>query len=141
MTDFELRPGTDQDHALVYSATAKSLRSSPLYSDLPPDQYTQVMNGIVLRMLQAPWELTIAHPTGFPTEIAGFVLHRQTEQRKPGLGYVYVKSAYRRRGLGRQLLDHATQGQTDLIAVLGQPKIMGVCRDKGYRVQLSPYFL
>jgi hypothetical protein len=37
-TDFTLRPGTTTDHPLIYSSTAKSLRSSPYYADVPPDR-------------------------------------------------------------------------------------------------------
>jgi GNAT superfamily N-acetyltransferase len=141
MSEFELRAGTGADHPLIYSATAKSLRSSPLYRDLPPDQYTQGMNGIVSRMLLEPWSQTIAYPQGYPDEIAGFVLHRQTEQGKPVIGVVYVKSAYRLRGLGRQLLEHATHGQADFLAVLAQPRTLSWCRDRGLNPQLSPLFL
>ena len=38
-------------------------------------------------MTVAPWQLTAFHPTGFPTEVAGFVLRRVTEQGKPVIGY------------------------------------------------------
>lgn len=139
MTDFELRAGTDQDLPLVYSATAKSLRSSPLYRDITRDQYSEVMNGLVTRMTAQPWELTIAHPTGFPREVAGFVMARHGE--KHAIGFVYVKEPYRRQGVGRALLDAATGGETDFLAVLAQPKVLGWCRDAGLRPQLSPYYL
>jgi ribosomal protein S18 acetylase RimI-like enzyme len=141
VTDFELRPGTAEDLPLVYSATAKSLRSSPYYRDIPADQWTEIVNGLVRRMTVTPWQLTVATPTGFPNEVAGFVLHRQTEQGKPVIGVAYVKSAYRLRGLGRHLLDHATQGRPDFLAVLAQPKVLGWCRDKAPRPQLSPLYL
>ncbi len=141
MSDFDLRPGTEADHRLIFSATAKSLRSSPLYADLPPDQYTQVMNGVVGRMLVEPWEVAVAHPTGYPDEIAGFVLHRQTEQGKPVIGVTYVKSAYRRMGIGRQLLEHATKNNPDFVVVLAQPRMLNVARDHGLRPQLSPFYL
>ncbi len=141
MTDFELRPATEADHRFIYSATAKSLRSSPLYADLPPDQYTQVMNGVVSRMLQPPWTQTIAHPTGYPDEIAGFVLHRQTEQGKPVIGVTYVKEPYRRQGLGRQLLEHATHHAHDFLVVLAQPRVLNMCRNHELKPQLSPFYL
>jgi predicted component of type VI protein secretion system len=81
MNDFELRPGTGQDLPIVFSATAKSLRSSPLYRDLAADQWRDIVNGLVTRMTSAPWHLTIAHPTGYPSEVAGFLLHTATPTR------------------------------------------------------------
>src|SRR5437763_2077920 len=99
------------------------------------------MNGIVSRMLLEPWSQTIAYPQGYPDEIAGSVLHRQTEQGKPVIGCAYVKSAYRMRGLGRQLLQHATHGQADFLTVLAQPRTLSLCRDRGWKAQLSPFFL
>jgi GNAT superfamily N-acetyltransferase len=138
VSDFELRPGTNQDLALVYSATAKSLRSSPLYRDIPADQWTEVVNGLVGRMTRDPWQLTIAYPIGFETEVAGFVLGRPD---KPAIGSVYVKSAYRRQGVARMLLESVTQGRPDFLAVLAQPRVLGWCRDRGMRPQLSPYYL
>jgi GNAT superfamily N-acetyltransferase len=138
VSDFELRPGTDQDLPIVYSATAKSLRSSPLYRDLPPDQWTQIVNGLIARMTTAPWQLTIATPTGFPSEVAGFVLGRPD---KPAIGSVYVKSAYRRQGVARMLLESVTSGRPDFLAVLAQPRVLGWCRDEGLKPQLSPYYL
>jgi hypothetical protein len=139
LSDFELRPGTDQDLPLVYSATAKSLRSSPYYRDLPPDQWTEIVNGLIGRMTQDPWQLTIVYPIGFPTEVAGFVLGRKAE--KPVIGLVYVKEAYRRKGVSRLLLESVTGGAPDFLAVLAQPRVLGMMRGKGLRPQLSPYFL
>jgi len=131
--DFQFRPATSQDHPLIYSATAKSLRSSPYYTDLPGPQYTQLVNHVVGNMLARPWQQTIAHPQDYPQEIAGFILHSSQ-----ALGFCYVKEGYRERGLGRQLLEHATASK-EIVAVLAQPKVIAKLRDKGYRVRLSPY--
>jgi GNAT superfamily N-acetyltransferase len=139
VSDFELRPGTNQDLALVYSATAKSLRSSPLYRDLPPDQWREIVNGLIGRMTVEPWQLTVAYPTGFPTEVAGFVLGKRAE--KPVIGFAYVKEAYRQKGVARMLLESVTNGRPDFLTVLAQPRVLGWCRDRGMRVQLSPYLL
>lgn len=141
MSDFTLRQATDKDLPVVYRSAARSLRSSPLYRDLPDDQWTEIINGLITRMTTAPWQLTIAHPTGYPDEIAGFALHRQTHHGKPVIGVLYVKTAYRCMGIGRQLLNHVTNGRTDFLVVLAQPKVLGMCRDRGYLPQLSPYFL
>jgi hypothetical protein len=123
MSDFELRPGTDQDLPLVYSATARSLRSSLLYRDLPPDQWRDIVNGLIARMTTSPWQLTIACPTGFETEVAGFVLGKNAE--KPVIGFLYVKETYRRKGVARVLLESVTGGAPDFLAVLAQPKVLG----------------
>lgn len=139
MNDFEPLPGTDQDLPIVYSSAARSLRSSPLYRDLPNDQWTEVINALITRMTTAPWQLTIAHPTGYPNEVAGFVMARHGS--KPAIGFVYVKEPYRRQGVGRALLESATRGETEFLAILAQPKVLGWCRDAGLRPQLSPYYL
>ena len=145
MGEFQLRTGSDEDLAIVHSAAAKSLRSSPLYRDVPPDQYTEVMNGLVTRMTAAPWQLTIAHPTGYPSEVAGFVLHRTGHTHRgqpiPVVGFLYTKEPYRRQGVARQLLQHATNGCPDFLAVLAQPRVLSMCRDRGLKPQLSPYLL
>jgi hypothetical protein len=39
------------------------------------------------------------------------------------------------------LLESVTQGRPDFLVVLAQPKVLGWCRDKGLRPQLSPYYL
>jgi hypothetical protein len=138
VSDFELRPGIEQDHALFYRSTTRSLWPPPYYRDLPGDLGPEISNGIVARMIQTPWELTIANPTGFPTEVAGFVLHRQTDS-KPAIGFLYFKEVYRRQRVARMLLEHATNGRPEFLAVLAQPQVLGWCRDRGLRPQLSPF--
>ena len=39
------------------------------------------------------------------------------------------------------LLEAVTQGRPDFLAVLAQPMVLGWCRDRGMRPQLSPYYL
>jgi len=85
--------------------------------------------------------ITVAHPDGYDTEIAGFIARVTTDLRKPVIGVAYVKSDYRRRGLGRQPLEHATNGNREFISVLAQPRSLQLARDRGYRVQLSPFYL
>jgi GNAT superfamily N-acetyltransferase len=50
----------------------------------------------------------------------------------------YVKSAYRRMGIGRQLLNHATNGSSEFVAVLAQSTALRTCRDRGLLATLSP---
>jgi GNAT superfamily N-acetyltransferase len=138
VSDFTVRPGTAKDFPLVYSATAKSLRLSPLYRDLSPDQWREIVHGLIVRMTTSHWKLTIATPTGFPTEVVGFVLGRPD---KPAVGFPYTKEPYRRQGVARRLLEAVTQGRPDFLAVLAQPKVLGWCRDRGLKPQQSPYYL
>lgn len=143
MSAFQLRPGTEADHPFIYSATTRSLWTSPYYRDVPA--WPEVAKGVVARMLLAPWSVTIAYPKDLPDEIAGFVLHRagQTHDHRPipVIGVVYVKNVYRLLGVGRQLLEHATNREPDFLTVLATPKTLGMCRDRGLKPQLSPYFL
>jgi len=92
VTDFSLHPGTDQQHALIYSATAQSLRSSPYYRDLDDQLYTTVMNQLVAQFIHSPkWMITVAHPDGYDTEIAGFIAHATTDLGKPVIGVACVQ--------------------------------------------------
>ena len=146
MNDFELRPATAEDHAFIQASTARSLRSSLYCTDLPDDVYTQVVNGYLQRMLASPWACTIAHPTGYPHELAGFVLHAQSQGSehnppRPVVGFLYVAHPYRRQGVATMLLRHATSGQHDFLAVLATPKALGWARDRGLKPQLSPWWL
>jgi GNAT superfamily N-acetyltransferase len=132
---------------LVYSATAKSLRSNPLHGDLTDAQYTPLINGIVGRMLVEPWQLTIAHPCEVEEEVAGFVLWRAIRGGIPCIGYLYVKADYRRRGVGGMLGDYVlaqTAPDPVLRSVLTAPRKGQVgkwLQRKAMRVQLSPYLL
>ncbi len=140
--DFIIRKATDQDAPFIFSSVAKSWRSSPYAIDLDDDTYKVVINQIVTTWFTSPkWTITVAHPEGFPDEIAGYITHAQTQKGKPVLGFLYVKTAYRRMGIGRQLLEHVLQGKTEFVAVLAHPRVLGMCRDRGLRPQLSPYFL
>jgi hypothetical protein len=47
----------------------------------------------------------------------------------------------RGQGVGRMLLESVTNGRPDFLAVLAQPKVLGWCRDRGLKPQLSPYYL
>ena|SRR5450432_1805784 len=135
MSDFEIRTGTAKDHALIYRSATRSLWPTPYFRDVPGDQWAEIAKGIVTRMLQAPWKLTIATPNGFPTEVAGFVTHRQTTTHKgqvvPVVGFLYVKEPYRRQGVARSLLESVTRGRPDFLAVLPSRRCWAGAGTKG----------
>ena len=133
MSDFAIRQGVESDHALVYNATARALRFSPLYVDLTQEQYTAQINAIVSRML-ASWTLYVAVFVNVPDEIAGFLLCL------PGkaLGSIFVKQSYRQRGVARTLMEAASL--REFVSVFYRPQPFKLAQTKGYLPRLSPYF-
>ncbi len=133
MSDFAIRQGVPEDHALVYNATARALRFSPLYVDLPPQDYTDAINAIVSRMLMH-WKLYVAVFVEVPDEIAGFLLC----QPGKALGSIFVKKAYRQRGVARTLMEAASL--REFVSVFYRPQPFKLAQAKGYHPRLSPYF-
>jgi protein required for attachment to host cells len=43
--------------------------------------------------------------------------------------------------VARHLLESVTNGRPDFLAVLAQPRVLGMLRDEGLRPQLSPSYL
>lgn len=134
MSDFAVRQGVKEDEALVYNATARALRFSPLYVDLTQDQYTAAINAIVSRMLMS-WTLYVAVFVNVPDEIAGFLLC----QPGKALGSIFVKRDYRQRGVARMLMEAASL--RDFVSVFYRPQPFKLAHAKGYRPRLSPYFV
>jgi GNAT superfamily N-acetyltransferase len=137
---FQIRRGTPADHTFVYSATARTLRSSPYYAGLPHDTYGVVIDEALRSRLAHPdWLLWIAFPTDRPTEVGGFILSNGL-----AVASIYVRSEFRRRGVGRMLLDAAgvaARPGDRVRAVLGSAKAFWLARQKGLAVQFSPYFI
>jgi GNAT superfamily N-acetyltransferase len=132
-TEIEIRRGVEADHPLVYKATARMLRQSEYYADLPQAEYTAMINAIIGRLLKT-WVLYIAAFRAVPDETAGFLLC------VPGVAAasLFVKPDYQRKGVARMLMQHA--GLTNFIAVLGSPKAFRLAHGKGLLVRHSPYF-
>jgi hypothetical protein len=139
MSDFEIRPGCTDDHRLVYSATARSMRSSPYYEDMPPETYNAFFSAWVSARLQSPaWSLSVACVAEVPDEIAGFLLYRPGTP--PAVGMVYVKDPYRLRGCAKLLLNTAGfRGGQRYPAVLGSPRRFELANGKRFYLRLSPY--
>ena len=141
VSDFLIRPGVPDDRSLVYNATAKSMRSSPYYADVPPPEYGPLMTEwVALRLASSRWVLLTAVVAEVPDEIAGFLLYRPGQP--PALGMVYVKDPYRRRGCARLLLTEAGfRAGCRYPAVLGSPRRFALAAEKGLHLRISPYLL
>ena len=132
-SDFTIRLGELADHPMVFKTTAVACRWCPYYTDLDRKAYSNMINEVVGTMLTR-WTLIVAFVTKVPSESAGYVLF------KPGvaLGTIFVKPDYRRRGVGRMLLETARLRQFP--TVLASPRALRLAREKGLHVQFSPYF-
>lgn len=133
MSDFTVRLGVPEDHPMVYRYTAHSFRFVSYYTNLDGPAYTNMINTVVGRML-TDWTLLVAFVTAVPAEAAGFLLCKP----EVAAGVLFVKPDYRRRGVGRMLLERAKL--TKFVAVMGSPRAFKLARDKGLEVQFSPYF-
>ena len=133
MSDFTVRLGVPEDHAMVYSFTAKNFRFVPYYTHLDAKSYTHMINTVVGRMLD-DWTLLVAFVTAVPAEAAGFLLCKPEK----AAGVLFVKPDYRQRGVATMLLERARL--TSFVAVMGSPRAFKLAREKGLQVQFSPYY-
>lgn len=105
MTDIPiaLRPATSEDMPFFYSATLQShFYSSPSCSNVLPSIYYPEHKKTLQRLLERPSIfLTIACLKDDPQVILGFML---SEARENVLHYMYVKRAFRRFGVARELM-------------------------------------
>jgi GNAT superfamily N-acetyltransferase len=133
MSDFAVRQGVAGDYALVFNATARALRFSPLYVDLSQEQYTAAINTIVAKML-ANWTLYVAVFVNVPDEIAGFLLCQPAK----ALGSIFVKKDYRGRGVATMLMEAASL--REFVSVFYRPQPFKLAMSKGYKPRLCPYY-
>lgn len=98
---FELRGAKALDLPFVADSWRRSYEDAPSAKAPSLAEYIRTQRRVIETCL-ASSDTTIAHWPGDPDHILGWVSHR------PGVvHYVFVKQVYRRRGLGRALLEHA----------------------------------
>jgi hypothetical protein len=74
-----------------------------------------------------------------PAKVAGFVVDRTVAKARDRLP---LRQGGRcRKGAARLPLESVTGGAHDFLAVLAQLWVLGMMREKGLRLQLSPYHL
>jgi GNAT superfamily N-acetyltransferase len=134
VSEFAVRQGVADDYRLVFNATARALRFSPPYVDLPQERYTDAMNSIVARML-ASWTLYVAVFVNVPDEIAGFLLC------VPGkaLGSIFVKKDYRQRGVAKMLMEAGSL--REFVSVFYRPQPFNLAITKGFKPRFCPYYV
>lgn len=103
--DVVLERANRGDAKLVYSSWIKSYRHSEAAHKLPNGVYEPFQRDVIHRLLAAPGTCVyVARPTDWPDGVLGWVC------AEPGvMHYAYVKSPYRRLGLGRTLLAYAAE--------------------------------
>lgn len=91
------------DLALLVKSWVQEARHSPFSIGCPDDIFFPEHRRVVLALLRRAWT-TVAVNVDDPDHIYGFVTFELAPAR---LHWVYVKSPYRRIGLGRSLLESA----------------------------------
>ncbi len=92
MTNYVIRPGTDDDIPFVYSTWIKSYRRT----DLRPAE----LHARIERLLATTAAILVCTPDGAPGTIVGWACVDIAGH----LHYVYVRASHRRLGIARQLV-------------------------------------
>ena len=132
-----IRPFKPQDRAFVLDSMRRTLvRNSAYATGLQPE----VLNLLVEPVL-ATYTTLVATPQGDPDEILGYVIHDGPHV----VGFLYVKEALRRHGIGSALLKAAGVEKGEVVAPLIVTKLPGagnfpkLAETKGYTLRFRPW--
>lgn len=131
---FALRPMRASDESFVVSSWHRSYRDADFAAAPTRDAYYDTQRRVIDQCMLsgrvdvATWPDDDDHLLGFVAH-AGAVVH-----------YVYVKEPFRRRGLGKALLEHVAQGAPAVFTthVRRVPASWGATRGPGRRFTLAP---
>lgn len=106
--DVLIRPATDDDRAFISASWLRSYRASGFAERIPSDVYWSRWghSGFVDAVLDGQfglWPLVACLPSD-PSFAYGFAAYALSYENRTLLHYLYVKQAYRRNGVGLQLL-------------------------------------
>jgi GNAT superfamily N-acetyltransferase len=129
-----LRPMRSSDEGFVFKGWHRSYLDSDLARAPSTDAYYDAQRAVIATCLArgtvdvACWPEDEDHLLGFVAH-AGAVVH-----------YVYVKETFRRRGLGRALVEHAARDAPEVFVthLRRVPRSWGSTRGEGKRFVFSP---
>lgn len=97
----------------MLEAWAGTFRNSRYAGCISNDQFYDVTYKTIAQLLTRGTKVTVVTPEDRPGQVLGWVAHEQDRQdAQPVVHYLFVKGPFRRRGIGRLLMDHigATKG-------------------------------
>lgn len=127
-----LRPFEPGDRAFVLDSFLRGFGRSAYGEGVPARVLINMMEPLLVA-----WDVTVAvAPDG---ELLGWIVARAPD----AVGWLHVKPAFRRRGIGKALLARAGVGKmvsAPFVATkLFDRPFMAVVAEKGYRVRMRPY--
>jgi len=124
-----ITPMRDHDHAFVLDSWLESYRHAPSSHRLPSGVYFTRQRRTVERLLSHS-DVKVARPPDWPEGVLGWLCAEQCGDVFV-LHYGFVKSFYRKRGLGKALVDaFAPTGR--LVFTHLRPPYTDYLRDKGF---------
>ncbi len=131
MTDISIRPGTEGEQRLAIDSFVHEYAKAPAATGTPRG----LLAALFVRLLQS-WNFLVAvEPDA--DEVLGFIVYDFQTGR---VAWLQVKAPYRRRGVGKALLESADicKGSLDVPFLPGRafPKLAA---SKGYHLRFRPY--
>ena len=132
----ETRPARDTDLPFVIQTWLRSNRRGPFGSGLTEREYYDTHDPLVRRLLKEETTV-IAHPPDSDDEIMGYVCFGDK-----AIHFIYVKSLYRRLGVGWELLDATGRKRDEVIPVTtAPPHFISKWLEDKVRISNNPYLL
>ena len=107
----DVRPSSASDEAFIFASWLRNFQKSGLHSEkIPRSVLMRKHHAVIERLLARPTVgVLIAHPKGDPDTIVGWLVWERSgaDTERPVVHYVYVKGAFRKYGIARQLLESA----------------------------------
>ena len=114
----KIRAATQDDHPLIFATWLRSYRHGAQFPRHIPERIFFAAHHNIIEALLERSSVFVAHPVDDPQVILGWAVIEQlpSEGATPSglcVHYTYVKPAFRRSGIARQLLDHVAGWQAD----------------------------
>ena len=136
MAKIVIRDGEEGDRAYVLDTTHKTLlESSAYFYHVSPQTIRLLLDPIL-----ATYRLLVAVTPDDPSTILGYIVFESSIV----VAFVYVRSQFRRAGIGRVLLDAANTVKGDLscpliVTSIGGQNFARLAESKGYKLRFRPY--
>lgn len=106
MSDFSTRPMLPEELPAVLESWAGTFRSSRYAGCIPNDKFYAVTYDAITQLVNRGMAVTVLTPANRPEQMLGWIAHESdTRDMQPVVHYLFVKQPFRKRGLGRLLMD------------------------------------
>jgi hypothetical protein len=132
----KIRPGTEADRPYISDSIRRTLRDQPWTKELSSDAISMLIDPLL-----AVSETMVACPVIDESSIVGFI----SFQRPSTVVWLQVRAPFRRRGIGKVLVDKiGLQGANVRCPLMigawdGSRSFQGFCAVRGYKLRFRPY--